>query len=187
LVPAEHTRQIPHFCPKSRQFHPSASACAGGGCEQVGADVPALAAALRKPLRPLWVSQRSRLQAGGPVDAHALAFTPLVLVSASLPDGRQRRVVGATQRRTCAGMHHAGVVLAPVLLVLPCCSARACVPGEHASAAVRCQVRLRLCFWAPWADLAARRPPRATCGRAHGCGVPEAQPMRSKCTNCRGD
>ena len=62
---------------------------------QVGADVPALAAALRKPLRTLWVSQRTRVWLDAAPDARAFPFTPLVLVSASLPGARQRRVVGA--------------------------------------------------------------------------------------------
>ena len=63
--------------------------------EQVSADVPALAAALRKPLRPLWVSQRTRVWLDAAPDARVFPFTPLVLVSASLPGARQRRVVGA--------------------------------------------------------------------------------------------
>ena len=67
--------------------------------EQVGADVPALAAALRKPLRPLWVSQRTRVWLDAAPDARAFPFTPLVLVSASLPGARQRRVVGARYPR----------------------------------------------------------------------------------------
>lgn len=51
----------------------------------VGADVPALSAALRKPLRPLWVSQQSALWADFAAALPSLEFTPLVLVSASAP------------------------------------------------------------------------------------------------------
>ncbi|KAK9845521.1 hypothetical protein WJX81_008456 [Elliptochloris bilobata] len=61
---------------------------------EVSTDVPALAAALHKPLRPLWVSQRTRVWLDAAPDARAFAFTPLVLVSASLPGARQRCVVG---------------------------------------------------------------------------------------------
>jgi len=45
---------------------------------------------LRKPLRPLWVGQSSRLsdQPAQPAD---LPFTPIYLVSASLPSVHERR------------------------------------------------------------------------------------------------
>ena len=65
------------------------------GCTiQVGADVAALAAALRKPLRPLWVSQNSLIWLDRVPDVADLGFTPLLLVSASLPNARQRRIAG---------------------------------------------------------------------------------------------
>ncbi len=61
---------------------------------QVGADVAALSANLTKPLRPLWVSQQSRLWTDDVVPAEDLPFTPLILVSASLPNARQRMSTG---------------------------------------------------------------------------------------------
>lgn len=51
----------------------------------VGADLPALSSALRKPLRALWVSQQSALWADFPSALPDMEFTPLVLVSASAP------------------------------------------------------------------------------------------------------
>ncbi len=61
---------------------------------QVGADVAALSASLTKPLRPLWVSQQSRLWTDNVASAEDLLFTPLILVSASLPNARQRMSTG---------------------------------------------------------------------------------------------
>ena len=90
------------------QQHASACSAMQGGCclpilltdhmvvcvIQVGADVAALAAALRKPLRPLWVSQNSLIWLDRVPDVADLGFTPLLLVSASLPNARQRRIAG---------------------------------------------------------------------------------------------
>ena len=61
---------------------------------QVGADIAALSASLTKPLQPLWVSQQSRLWTDSVVSAEDLPFTPLILVSASLPNARQRMSTG---------------------------------------------------------------------------------------------
>ena len=61
---------------------------------QVGVDMAALAAELRKPLRPLWVSQNSLIWLDQVPDLADLEFTPLLLVSASLPNARQRRIAG---------------------------------------------------------------------------------------------
>lgn len=61
----------------------------------------ALAAALTKPLRPLWVSQRSLIwlnEVTHPVD---LPFTPIFLVSASLPNARQRRIASESLTTVC--------------------------------------------------------------------------------------
>ncbi|KAK9818277.1 hypothetical protein WJX72_009958 [[Myrmecia] bisecta] len=63
--------------------------------QEVGADLTQLAAQLRKPLQPLWVSQQTRIWLNKVPDPGALDFTPLVLVSASLPHARQRRITGA--------------------------------------------------------------------------------------------
>ena len=61
---------------------------------QAGVDVAALARELRKPLRPLWVSQNSLIWLDQVPDLADLDFTPLLLVSASLPNARQRRIAG---------------------------------------------------------------------------------------------
>ena len=61
---------------------------------QVGADVAALSASLTKPLRPLWVSQQSRVWTDSVAATENLPFTPLILVSASLPNARQRMSTG---------------------------------------------------------------------------------------------
>ncbi|KAK9906569.1 hypothetical protein WJX75_004349 [Coccomyxa subellipsoidea] len=63
---------------------------------QVGADVAGLAAALTKPLRPLWVSQRSQIWLNEVTHPADLPFTPIILVSASLPNARQRRIARAS-------------------------------------------------------------------------------------------
>lgn len=47
---------------------------------------------LTKPLRPLWVSQRSHIWLDEVAHPADLPFTPLILISASLPDARQRRI-----------------------------------------------------------------------------------------------
>ncbi len=54
-------------------------------CSQVGVDVEALAASLRKPLRPLWLSPASRVWLNHVPHLAELPFTPLFLVSASSP------------------------------------------------------------------------------------------------------
>jgi Rit1 N-terminal domain len=48
--------------------------------------------ALSKPLRPLWVSQSSSIWTNHVAPAHSLPFTPLYLVSASLPLLYHRKV-----------------------------------------------------------------------------------------------
>ncbi len=60
-------------------------------CMQVGADLSALLGTLCKPLRCIWLSQESRIWTDQVVDTSQLSFTPLVLVSASLPNARERR------------------------------------------------------------------------------------------------
>lgn len=48
-------------------------------------DVGRLAAVLDKPLRPIWLSQGSRMWLNAPEDQQHLPFIPLYLVSASKP------------------------------------------------------------------------------------------------------
>jgi tRNA A64-2'-O-ribosylphosphate transferase len=52
---------------------------------QVGVDVEGLAAVLRKPLRPLWLSPASRVWLNHVPSLEELPFTPLFLLSASQP------------------------------------------------------------------------------------------------------
>ena len=54
-----------------------------------------MSASLLKPLRPLWVSQLSRMWGGSELSPEGLPFTPIILVSASLPNARQRMSTGA--------------------------------------------------------------------------------------------
>ncbi|EFN58577.1 hypothetical protein CHLNCDRAFT_7874, partial [Chlorella variabilis] len=58
---------------------------------EVGADLSALAATLRKPLRCMWVSQDSRIWLDSVAGAASLPFTPIILVGASATTARQRR------------------------------------------------------------------------------------------------
>lgn len=58
---------------------------------QVDADLAGLARRLKKPLRPLWISQESRIWIDQVAHPDDLPFTPVILVSASLPNARQRR------------------------------------------------------------------------------------------------
>ena len=86
----------------------------GGAFAQVSSDIPHLALSLKKPLRPLWISQQSMIWTNGLPDMAALPFTPLILVSASLPNARQHR----TLSESCADPLH------PVTSTLPLASAR---------------------------------------------------------------
>lgn len=71
----------------------------------MGADIAGLAAELRKPLRPLWVSQASRIWLDAIPAPSELAFTPIYLISASLPNARMRRMTGAVLAGSpCLGM-----------------------------------------------------------------------------------
>lgn len=51
--------------------------------EESGADIASLASCLRKPLRPLWVSQKTVIWLNEVPDHESWDFTPLILVSAS--------------------------------------------------------------------------------------------------------
>lgn len=59
----------------------------------MGGDVGRLAAVLDKPLRPIWLSQESRMWLNEMADNADLPFTPLYLVSASKPQP-QRQFIG---------------------------------------------------------------------------------------------
>ncbi|EFJ52832.1 hypothetical protein VOLCADRAFT_55451, partial [Volvox carteri f. nagariensis] len=58
---------------------------------RVGADVEGLAKVLRKPLRPLWISQSSTIWVDQVAQPDQLPFTPLYLVSASQPHSYLRQ------------------------------------------------------------------------------------------------
>lgn len=55
--------------------------------ESCGADIGSLASILRKPLRPLWISQKTRIWLNEVPDCDSWDFTPIILVSASATDG----------------------------------------------------------------------------------------------------
>lgn len=55
--------------------------------EESGADIASLASSLRKPLRPLWISQKSVIWLNEVPDHDSWDFTPIILVSASSPNG----------------------------------------------------------------------------------------------------
>jgi tRNA A64-2'-O-ribosylphosphate transferase len=66
------------------------------GWVQAGVGIEELAGVMEKPFRPLWISQKSRIWLNQVPPVQDLEYTPLVLVSASLPDGRQRRSAGTS-------------------------------------------------------------------------------------------
>lgn len=51
--------------------------------ESCGADIRSLALSLKKPLRPLWISQRTRIWLNEVPELESWDFTPIILVSAS--------------------------------------------------------------------------------------------------------
>ncbi|THU52410.1 hypothetical protein C4D60_Mb10t03700 [Musa balbisiana] len=64
--------------------------------EACGADIGSLASNLRKPLRPLWISQKTLIWLNEIPDHDSWEFIPLILVSASASDG-------ISQSRTSSG------------------------------------------------------------------------------------
>jgi hypothetical protein len=64
---------------------------------EVGADVRRLSARLRKPLRPLWISQSSVIWTNCVAAPEELPFTPLILVSASQPHQYKRMTSRAAE------------------------------------------------------------------------------------------
>lgn len=57
------------------------------GLDTSGADIASLASCLKKPLRPLWISQKSVIWLNEVPDHDSWDFTPIILVSASSPSG----------------------------------------------------------------------------------------------------
>lgn len=55
--------------------------------DESGADIASLAECLKKPLRPLWISQRSVIWLNEVPDHDSWDFTPIILVSASSSTG----------------------------------------------------------------------------------------------------
>ena len=55
--------------------------------EDCGADIDSLVSGLRKPLRPLWVSQMTVVWLNQVPESESWPFTPIILVSASSPNG----------------------------------------------------------------------------------------------------
>lgn len=54
--------------------------------ESCGADIQSLVLGLRKPLRPLWISQRTRIWLNEVPEHESWDFTPIILISASASD-----------------------------------------------------------------------------------------------------
>lgn len=54
--------------------------------ESCGADIHSLAVGLQKPLRPLWISQRTRIWLNEVPELESWDFTPIILISASASD-----------------------------------------------------------------------------------------------------
>ncbi|GKV06706.1 hypothetical protein SLEP1_g18560 [Rubroshorea leprosula] len=55
--------------------------------DESGADIASLALCLKKPLRPLWISQKTVIWLNEVPDHNSWDFTPIILVSASLSSG----------------------------------------------------------------------------------------------------
>nr|AKM76537.1 initiator tRNA phosphoribosyl transferase family protein [Francoa sonchifolia] len=55
--------------------------------EASGADIASLALCLKKPLRPLWISQKTVIWLNEVPDSDSWDFTPIILVSTSSPSG----------------------------------------------------------------------------------------------------
>ena len=64
------------------------------GRVQAGVAIDELACELQRPLRPLWISQNSTIWLNEVAPVRDLGYTPLVLISASLPNARQRCSAG---------------------------------------------------------------------------------------------
>ncbi|AQL04013.1 initiator tRNA phosphoribosyl transferase family protein [Zea mays] len=58
--------------------------------ESCGADIHSLAVGLQKPLRPLWISQRTRIWLNEVPELESWDFTPIILISASDAVATQR-------------------------------------------------------------------------------------------------
>ncbi|KAM0933659.1 putative tRNA A64-2'-O-ribosylphosphate transferase, protein-tyrosine phosphatase, rit1 [Dioscorea sansibarensis] len=64
-----------------------------GQLEGCGADIDSVVSVLKKPLRPLWISQKTLIWLNEVPECDSWDFTPLILISASAPNG-------TTQQRT---------------------------------------------------------------------------------------
>ncbi|KAJ4842834.1 hypothetical protein Tsubulata_033654 [Turnera subulata] len=72
--------------------------------ESSGADIASIAFSLKKPLRPLWISQRSVIWLNEVPHQSSWDFTPIILVSASASDGVfQHRTTSEFSWRYIAG------------------------------------------------------------------------------------
>lgn len=79
---------------------------------QVGADVAELAWLLQKPLRPLWISQDSTMWLDDVPALDSLPFTPIILVSASKPNARQRCSTGSPLTpQNCSARQQCQIIL----------------------------------------------------------------------------
>lgn len=71
--------------------------------EATGADVASLASSLRKPLRTLWISQKTVIWLNEVPDLDSWDFTPIILVSASSSNGIIQRTTSAFSWHYIAG------------------------------------------------------------------------------------
>lgn len=88
---------------------------------QVSGEVGRLAAVLDKPLRPIWLSQESRMWLNAMTDRTDLPFTPLYLVSASKPS-HQRESISLSLLHLPGRLLHNSALLLPSAVA---CSANA--------------------------------------------------------------
>ena len=96
IMPCRPGLFILYHARRSYSTWPMPHVCADSGTQllQVDPSLQNLVQKLRKPLRPLWVSQLTRVWINEVPALQELPFVPLYLVSASLPNVRQRRQLG---------------------------------------------------------------------------------------------
>ncbi|KAL1555008.1 tRNA A64-2'-O-ribosylphosphate transferase isoform X1 [Salvia divinorum] len=71
--------------------------------EASGADIPSIALALRKPLTPLWISQKTVIWLNEVPEYDSWDFTPIILVSTSSLSGSQKRTTSEFSWNYIAG------------------------------------------------------------------------------------
>ena len=71
--------------------------------EASGADIASIALALRKPLRPLWISQKTVIWLNEVPEYDSWDFTPIILVSTSSLSGSQKRTTSEFSWNYIAG------------------------------------------------------------------------------------